>query len=737
VNPHDCESRRRSGPGRTLATFLLLGAALGGAPDPVPAAPPPSSEEAVLAWEETVANRLRPACQAILITLKSIEDRAPARPDVAATTAIREELGAVRGLVERYREHSEASEGLRGRAEGALASARAAGRDVGDLERRAADASKAADKYRRYVEKFWGRAVDRWGEPIDPGPGAGLPAGGPGRSAGMRVSGSLSAALGGSSYELVNADTDESVSEIQGRVEARGRLRSGTLLDVRLGRESRVERREITLTEAGVTARHELPGGFGLEGGLSRTGYDEELVSRASYGETKLLGGIHRRFAGGRLAARVERRGRSHEDDDSFAAGERLDYSVTTMRLEGEVRLGAGGRLRGSAARTLRDGENDFTDQDLDAVDLGWQGSAGGPELQLAFQRFRYPDVEDFEVSPGAFASVERDSLENQRIKARLVLPGRGGARRVRWTPEVLYYRFPEQDDAGWIDVGIERSARGSGRGGTSSSRLRAAYRRHEDEADTRFDFATLTLRDRRRPVRGGFARELGASVKWFVESADVDSIGEVEPGAVAAADVYVALGEITSALQSTREPNVVDLYFRGGWRVPGKGGLLEAVEAGPIVGHLLFADTEQKKLMDKAEELFSDHAGLLPPEATNPFEDRNPLWKNSLNRFRAGGYGAVDIRTPTGFALRVSVEHTREILYNADPGQTFTSTDLAGSGRYFLRRDLVLEAVYGLHRVRFGDDSPNDYDRTEVRAGVRWLFDLDASELFDRRRSR
>ena len=61
-----------------------------------------------------------------------------------------------------------------------------------------------------------------------------------------------------------------------------------------------------------------------------------------------------------------------------------------------------------------------------------------------------------------------------------------------------------------------------------------------------------------------------------------------------------------------------------------------------------------------------------------------------------------------------------------ADPGQTFTSWDLTADGRYPARRDVILEGSISLHRAGLRDtDFSGDFNRTDIRLGVRWLFDV------------
>ncbi len=689
----------------------------------VPTAAADEVEDHVVQAEQAAAD-LQPLCHAILVSLKEIRGELdnPDQPTEAERAAARQRLGQVRSLVETFERRAQAADEARAPAREALREAAQAGRAVDPQSDRLTAAAQQAARYQRYVEKFYGRAVDTYGAPPDDlGPAAALPGIGAQPAGGLRIQGELLGGLGQSGYKRPNVEgeataatgpLDESATDMQFRVQAKTRLPAGTNLSAHISREQRVERREITLTEIGAGADHRFPFGLRLEGGVSRQGYDEELNDRAGYGEMRLHVGGRLQSGRNRFGARIERRSRAYNDDEDYDPSQRLDYDVTVLRLDGQLRPGSS-VIDAALTQTKRSAENEAAEHTLLGATFDWLNRPGGSGVEFEAQRLTRPLT-------GA-TGQDDDEWEELRLKLRLPFARQTPRSSRRLAPEVLYYSFPDLEDADYAEAGLALESRPRGGERIGSRHSRVFYRYHQNE--DAFDYVSLSHRALSRPIGRGFFSRLGVTAKFFVGQADYDSLDDVGASPTSA-EVYVALGAITQAFQTTRAPHALDVHWRGGWTIRKARSLVRSISFGPALGHALYADTERKRLQDMANDLVEK----LPESqrVDDPLGDTEFLLRNPINRGRAGAHVAVDLTGPSGWTGRLAAQYDAEVLYNADPVQTLTAIDVSGSARYPIRPNLHLEGNLNVHSSKVGDgDSPNDYTRTEVRVMIRYLFDV------------
>lgn len=715
--------------GVLLALALLPGAARADA----------SPSGAVQDYEAEVSV-LRSMCHAILVSLKEIRDELPdpAHPSEIEAAAARQQLAPVAPLVDAFEERAARTEPLRRSAEKALSDAASGGADaagLAELRGRLEDAHQQERRYRRHVKTFYGRAVSTYGPPpAADGSTATVAAGGvaPGRAAhATRVWGEVWGGLGASTYERPNAPEDpnattprdESATDFQGHVQATTVLPTQTRIQINLDREHRLERREIALSNIALSARHRLPAGFTFDAGLGRRGYKEELNERAGYGEFRVHAAADYENPLVSAGARIEHRSRSHTDDEDYPESQRLDYGITVFGLDGALSAGEG-RLSGGFTRTTRRAEQEATDHDRNALALEWLTKPRGLKLQADTEFWSRPVT----VYDSVTFQTKTEDQAHHRYKLRMMIPT-GAAGTAQWIPEVLVYRYPDLEDAGYLDAGVaHRSRAGSfGAGGRiSANHWRLYYRLHENEEA--FDFVSYTSRSSSRPRGGGFYRQFGMSVKAYTRQEDYEGLDEVGENPTSG-QIYAALGAITQAFQSPRPPHMLDLHWRGGWRIQPVSARAPAFELGPSLGHVFYVDSERYRLQDMANDLVDK----LPEDqqVDDPLGDQNYLLLNPINRGRAGIAGAVELRIPGGLQGRLDLQYSLDALYNADPVQIFRTFDLSGQARYPIKADLYLEGELGYHQTRLGDQgSANDFNRTYVRVLVRYLFDVDLNQI-------
>jgi len=710
--PRGDDSRAPSGTGRrfslvpSLPILLLLLLSISILSAPAAGADEGGAEEAVALFERSVS-KAASLCRGILRDIRRARDaHPPGALSPEAREAARGSLARTAGWVRLFRTAVEEAERARERALAAIGEGEGAG---GGEERRVREASSRLDIYRQYVNRFWKEAVDRYGEP--PAPEIPYPeTGSIGDAAGrpVRVSGEIRAGLGSSSYERPNATPDpedESGTLFEGYLRADGALPNGTELRAVLGRESRVIRREITLSRLAFDVRHAFPAGWKVEGGVSRRGYDDKKVDEAGYGETRLHAGFGYDGPGPRFRAGVERRGRSYSGADP----EERDYRVTTLRASGETAVGDG-RLLASVARTSRDAETEGGDYTILRPDLVWRTSnaGSGAETRVSLERFRRSDDED---------------ADQDRIRGHIRFHRTGARSRGYFGPEASIVSYPNRDEAGYGDYGFagksDRTAGPLGEGARGGRRWRLYYRRHEWEEE--FDFVAFTWNSRRTPVRKGWIHEFGFTAKGFTEQADYDTLGDAGTNP-SVEQVYTALGDVVNAFQTTREPHRADLYLLLGKRLRPSPIFLRSVDVSGSIGHSFFVDSERHRLQEKADDLTAELPDSL--SGVTPLGETDFLFRNTVNQARWGIRAAAEVVPAPRATGRAAVRYDRGLYYNGDPMQTSSSLDVRIDGAYALRPDLSLELRYELHRARVGDaGSPQDFNRSEFALRCRYRF--------------
>jgi hypothetical protein len=674
---------------------------------PVPAAS--ADVEAEIARFEAMVEKARSLCHGILVGIKEVESAYPA-PDLAEADRVQagRSLSGVAVLVGRFHGVEGEARDLRTRVDDLIGASQGAA----DRVDRRNGASKRLETCSDLVSKFYGRAVGRFGAPP---PGVEIPGddpifASPAQAGGrFQVSGEVRAGLGSSSYERPHAPGggfDQSASLLEGSIDARARLRNGTLLNTRVNRETRVDRREITRTEIAAGAEHTLSPGLRLHADVGHEGYDDGLNDAADFGETRLnLGGDYA-TGGSVLSAEIDRRSRSFDAGSS-------DYSVT--KLEGKGRFPAGGgTLLALLARVSRDAKGKGADLNILNPVLTYT-SPSGREAHVSLERFDDPDA---------------DSRDNSRIHAHYYFGRAEGSNRSRVGPEIELHTYPNLPDSaalmpvdpGFLDVGIGGSGTalsGGGPGGKRGShRFRVYFRKFAQEEA--FNHVAFSWRKQTSPGVSGASLGWGVTGTAYVESSDFEGLGDAGPSP-STTEIFQALGDLVQAFQTTRAPHVIDAHLRYGWRWR-RDGALRTIEVGPALGHRMFIDDERDELQGKAEDL----AALLPDSLTGgrPLGDTDFLARNTINRARWGVRLAAELVPAAGALVRAAIQYDADLLYNADPVATTKSLDLRVAADVPLRPDLVLEGTVSHHASGVGDRSPNDFNRTEAALRIRYLFD-------------
>lgn len=612
-----------------------------------------------------LVNRSRGLAVAILKQIKSMDEscrRRGGEPVQDKEPLARQILGRIEPLRESFDNNVRDAEKAIDRFNHNLAKIESPGEEERKLKEDVDLLRADLAKYEGYVEKFFDRSLRDFGSPIrlKGGVFAGMavPAQ---RAPGLRISGELSSAGGGSSYKRPHQDPRTSLTSGDLNLKVAGTFWPSALTQInfRGSRQNTIEQRKIALTEAGAGVSHTFQGGVRLGVDLSYSGYDDVGYDSLDFEEFSTGGGFG--YGGQRIQADIRAKHLSRSYKDSKSA----DYKTLLLQPDLNIRVGMGSINLGTVYLS-KSNEMELLDHRELSPYFRWEFSRGGPELNFQFQQFTYPNQNNSQD-------------DNNRIKASFFNKTTSASGRVRYGPEVAIYRYPNAEDKDFADYGLALSHQSFGRQASMLS-LRAIYRIHEDTLQ--YDFAQVTLRKSKRPVGSGFSWESNLAGRYYTESSDKDD---------------------SLRLANVHPPHTLDSYYRMGWVITGRRALRE-VAFGPITGAKFYFDTEW-------EDAFEN--------------DVDYVWRNPQNTVVGGVYLKTVILPSPVFRIRAGGRYQVSFLYNAEPVRNYSLADVNLSAEYALGRQLHIEARGNMHLTRADIESDTDLEKTDFGLVVRYLLDV------------
>ncbi len=535
--------------------------------------------------------------------------------------------------------------------------------------RRSADQSTRAelDKLDRVVRKHYDRAVSDFGPPRREAVAVT-----PLREGQVfSLTGEARTVLGFSGFKRPNAAPRISESSSNFALGFEGRFAPAARTNLLFGfdHERKVQRSKQTNTRFGVKALHELNRTWSLEGGLDLSHYADKTITVNSFSDFLLFAKTQMRNRYQQLNVGLSLNNHSYTN--------RVDegYKDFTFQTDGQTVFGPG-RIKARLRYMSRS-------QDIEALShkefnpaVVWEFVRGGNEVGAEYQSISHGDLDSTQQARLAgFSDVKR-------YKLHLHLVGREGNASRRWGPELHIYSYPNNEDAGFLDLKvIRRSTSRDSKVKISSADI--VYRRYSGE--TQYDFIQLTYRKDNRPLGSGRYFKWNVAARAYLEQSDNDDLAQFSNFAPAhTADFYVAFG----------------------WAKPGRGWL-QRLSIGPVASTRFYIDT------DRADAYDGD------------LTDVNYIFPNPRNFARVGieaGMGGV---STAGVTWQVDLRWLLTFLYAADPSRTSNQLELNSRVTYPVAQEWMLDGFAKFHRSRTELDSFSDLNKNDVGVQLRYLFDF------------
>ncbi|MBU0985127.1 MAG: hypothetical protein KKA42_14730 [candidate division Zixibacteria bacterium] len=542
--------------------------------------------------------------------------------------------------------------------------------------------NKDLAKYRKAVDKTWGRATGDFGTPDPQSPFAAPLAGG-GK---FSITGEAGTLLGLTSYERPNVNPEYEASTTDFELGARAKWVPNEMLNVdgHFSRRSTVQRREIGLTDIGATASLNLSSEATAALGFNYSGYGESDADLNDFKDLAVFGRASYQGPGIRGNVFLQRLSRSYSEEmplGFFVAPLSLDYSVTTMRGNASIPAGLG-LVR--ARLTYEKKSNDFEVRNHTNMNpsVVWELTPGGSELGLDYQSLSHPN--DGSGLDSSIVTLLGGSIDDQRrIKAHYLSKSREVGKVKEYGPSVAMYSFPDNDDRNFTDIKFTVQTRSSHKGYANSG-FTVVYRLYSGEG--MFDFAQLEWRQNANPSGSGRYKSFNIALRYYTEASNQDdslSLGTMHPA------------------------HTADLFWRFGWVRSGTG-TLRRLSFGPVVGSKVYVDTERNDAFD---------SDLL--------DDVNYIFPNPQNNIRAGMDANVGIVTNNGMTIDGQASYQKSFLYAADPTRTTDLFDLRIRCGYRINAAFLVDGQIDFHKTAASVNAASDLNRSGVRVQLRYLFDV------------
>jgi len=527
-----------------------------------------------------------------------------------------------------------------------------------NIDRQLADVRR----YSGYVDKFYNRAVLTYGSPIraDGQMHAAMIPGGKVYT-GLNVNGELNASLGGASYKRPNASpsVDYSSAEFGLRLNGGMTPTPTTNLSFQFGRRNTVQQRKIALTNIGAGLLQAAGDNVDLSFKLNYNHYSDKNDRRFSYGDFSVGSGAL--YNGSKVSAGVTIDYLSR----SYGNNEPANYGVFKFRPTMTAQVGKGSVSTGFQLLS-KSNEIELLDHKEFSPFLKWELTRGGSALDIQYQVFSHPNVDD---SP----------QDNKRLKVGFKWNKRSAFGTKRFGPELLVYKYPNQDREDYTDLAFGYEHRGSSNKSFMNS-LRLVYRAYAYRPY--FDFAQLTYRISKSPIGAGFGWQISLAGRYYTESSDKDD---------------------PLRFASVHDPHTVDYYHEMMW-IKRLSGTIKSISFGPLWGAKFYFDTER-------DDAFAN--------------DIDYVWENPRNTATWGLRFRTSIQPSPVFGISSGLKYQNNILYNATPSRSYSTFTFDMRGTYNISPRLVVDGRMNFHFTRASIDSDTDLDKIQVVLALQYLFNF------------
>jgi len=621
-------------------------------------------------------NQARGLALAILKRIKTIDIEyrtSDGQPKIGEAPAVRTELGKIQPIKESFEQIAGGTLSELEEFDKELAKADESS-NAASLKTEAGGLKEDIQKYQKYVDRFYRKTVDDFGEPMT----TMVLVSGERETGGRLVfSGEASGGFGAAKYKRPNASPiqDVSGSDLNLGVNGRYLLSSRTNLVGSFNHQSTVERREISTTDFGASIVHSLNDKMTGSAGLELSSFNDKETDAADFSDVKLFAKYQLSDGQRKVDAEISNTSRGYGDNEN------LDYSIT--RLFGKAQLPVGTGLMNLQLVYQKKSHEDILDYmtySEFSPSMVYQLTPGGSELGVSYQAFSHPEVDD---SP----------LDNTRLKAHYYSVTKTQGRTVKFGPEFYWHKLPNAEDDeydGFYDFTLMKQVTTrTNRAGLS--RWEINYRMFSDS--TRFDFAQLTYRKDSRPLGSGYFSKFKTAARFYVETSyKSDSVYDPSSGGRTVMEEYCPA-------------HTLDLYWNFGWSKTARG-FLRQLSIGPVLGARFYFDQNGE-------------------DRSNKETDEDFILQNPANVAKAGIEAVLAGATTTGITWRADGSYVLTALYNADPKTTTGVFQLNGQVTYQINVQWLVEGYLKFHQTRMDEASAIDLDKSDIGVRVRYLFDV------------
>ncbi len=489
-------------------------------------------------------NRTRGLTLSILKQIKQVDKlyrSSTGAPAEGQRPAAREQLAATKLLVGSFEQTSrEAEDKLR------------ALKQNPEYAGKASAMERDVRKYRRAVNKVYGKAIDDFGEPPDRASYSATPIQ-PGAK--LSITGEATGTLGWSGYKRPNAvpEFDQSTTDFGLGAKGKWILNEKWNIDAKLGHLSTVERVAQNRNNFGATANFAASPQLYFNGGLDWSGYNESDTDANDFSDFDLFLKSDYRGTGLRGNAMIKKSSRGYSDK---AVANVADYGTFNFLANAIVPTGQG-PLKLQLNYLTRSNEikaNDHKEFNPSAV---LEFGPNGNEVGVSYQSLSHPEVND---SP----------LDATRIKAHLTVKSRIESGTKQYGPSVALYSYPNDEERNFTDLKFDYN-KVSFANGSSSANFRLTYRMTGDNA---FDFAQLEYRTNKVPSGAGRYNSTNLAVRYYTEQSADDEFFNLAPA------------------------HTIDANWRFGWNLT-TSAPINRLSVGPVIGGRMFLDTERNDKFD------------------------------------------------------------------------------------------------------------------------------------------
>ncbi len=533
------------------------------------------------------------------------------------------------------------------------------------------------DKYRKYVERYYQKAIDDFGQPMT----ASIASSGLGQRKNLYLSGEATIGLGSSKYERVNINPGVNISGkdlsfgLKGKYIAAAKTSVFAFVD----HKSTVEQREIGLTKLGASVVQQFSPNLSATAGFDVNKYADKENEVADFSDFGIFSRLSYRNQGKRFNLNYRKVTRSYSNADESALTiipdfparfdlYKPDYTTTSFSTDATIPAGQG-EIKAQLRYFKKEVGNKFFDFEELSPSLVWTLSPSGSQLAASYQTFTHPN-QDSAVT------------DNNRLKVRYHSVSRNGNSVKTWGPEVMLYQFPLAEENDYTDVKLMKKIDSRG-DSYSSTKWEISYRIYSDSIQ--FDFAQLQYRKNIRPIVSGKYTSFNIAARYYTEASDKDDLlrfGNVHPA------------------------HTLDFYWDFGWS-KSKTGFVQKFSLGPILAARMYFDTERADAFDA------------------DFVDIDFVLLNPRNSARAGMKLGMSGVSTTGTTWRANISYVWSTLYNAVPIRSTNILELNTQINYPVDDKWSVEGYSKMHRTRADIDSPADLNKLDIGIRAKYLFGL------------